>query len=172
MVPWSLHQSRWSPHITTGMGHDSDHRVRARHTRRVIRDEVHGPGAWPEELIGTVGVTGAESVFEEVHTSTGVARTYWITFDEPQMGCRRRRPLPRDRRLSTGSGRARNCGARNRSRCRRTSPKFDLVSSPTAGSGRGSSQSHPGTPSRHLVGRANKPSPFELTASAGSAWSP
>lgn len=46
---------------------------------RVLLDPDYGPGPWPSEPLGTV------ASHELIGTAQGPERTYWITFDEPQL---------------------------------------------------------------------------------------
>jgi hypothetical protein len=54
---------------------------------RIRRDNEYGPGPWPAEPTGIVAAhpasaDGAPWVITQV--ASGLRRTYWIVFDEPQ----------------------------------------------------------------------------------------
>jgi hypothetical protein len=86
------------PGLATYAGDVSDLRLpefRAGQRVRVRRDRDYGPGPWPAEPTGTVARHPASpdgTPWVSTQTTTGLRRSYWIVFDEPQFDVERDGP--------------------------------------------------------------------------------
>lgn len=64
-------------------GHASEFDVGSRVIVR--RDPKFGPGPWPSEPTGQIVAAPDDSSFSEVTTVSGLERSWWVSFDEPQL---------------------------------------------------------------------------------------
>lgn len=61
---------------------------------RICRDPDFGPGPWPDQPTGTVIASPQGNASEPVETTSGVQRTFWVAFDEPQFDVEGDGPYP------------------------------------------------------------------------------